>query len=359
MFQRNCLFQPLKNVIVGHSYLPEFYSFIKDDSTKSKWQKIAAETEEDYQTLIGMLNDFGVEVIRARCDGHAEFKRRQTTNAWFKQFGFVNGLIDYPVYDSVLPPPMEPRDWFMMLGDKFIHWLDPQQLVQYQHILNFVKAQGNKVYHTDTHINAEGWITQIGKRITYSLGGANWFPRPRDDFQRFADTYAPEYDNRFYDVQGFADGVYRPIKEGLIVSLYEKPRYERDFPNWDVIPVTHDSWGKMDKWLKFKRDYSYLQWNWGEEADAARKKLVDEWIDAGWQQYCSENVFDVNLLSVDESNVIVFNYNKDVFDGLKRHGVNAHVCHFRHRYFWGGGIHCITSDINRSGDLIDYFSERK
>lgn len=356
MFQRNCLFQPLQNVIVGRSYHPEFYSFIKDANTRTRWQKIAEETEEDYQDLIKILNSFNVNVIRANCDTEPNFITRKTTNAWFKQFGFVNGITDYPIFTSVLPPPMEPRDWFMMLGNQFIHWLDKQQLSQYQHIIDFVAHQGNKIYHTDTHINAEGWITQIGKRITYSLGGANWFPRPRDDFERFANTFAKDYDNRFYDIQGFADGVYRPIKSGLIVSLYEKPRYEKDFPNWDVISVTHDSWAKMDKWLKFKKDYSYLQWNYGDAADIARKKLVHEWLDSGWQKYCSENVFDVNLLSIDENNVIVFNYNKEVFDALKKFGVTPHISHFRHRYFWGGGIHCITSDINRSGELIDYFN---
>lgn len=356
MFKRHCLFQPLRDVIVGRSYDPQFYDFIDDPEVRSRWQQIAAETEEDYQQLIKLLESFGVNVIRPKADEHADFKTRKTSNAWFKQFGFQQGETDYPTYDCVLPPPMEPRDWFMMMDDHFIHWLHLEQMTQYQHILDHVAAQGNRISHTGTLINAEGWITKIGRRITYSLGGANWFPRPKHDFARFAAEFAPDHDNRFYDIQGFADGVYRPLKPGVILSLYESNRYAADFPNWSVIPVLGDSWSKMHKWLEFKRMRSYAEWNHGAEGDRVRRELAYEWLDGGWREYCSANVFDVNALSIDDSNVIVFNHNKTVFKELERHGITPHISHFRHRYFWGGGIHCVTSDINRDGVLEDYFN---
>lgn len=356
MFKRHCLWQPLKDCMVGRSYALEFYSFIKDKATKARWARIAKETEDDYQHLIKLLESFGVNVIRAECDEYADFKLRQTSNAWFKQFGFPQGVVDYPTYECVVPPPMEPRDWFMMLSDHFIHWVTDDQMHQYKHIIDHVAAQGNKVSHTDTMINAEGWITQMGKRITYSLGGACWFPLPTDDFERFARTYAQGYENKFYDIQGFADGVYRPLKPGVILSLYEQPRYQADFPGWSVITAHNDSWAKMHKWLEYKKPRAHLTWQWGAEADTARYELAKEWLDHGWQEYCSANVFDVNVLSIDEKNVIVFNHNERIIKELEKHGITAHVSHFRHRYFWGGGIHCVTSDMNRDGVLEDYFN---
>ena len=353
MFKRHCMFQPLQNCIVGRSYSAEFYNFIEDIDTRSRWQRIAEETEEDYQHLINLLHTFDVETIRPTVTDTAEFTERKTSNAWFKQYGFQNDETDYPTFDCVIPPPMEPRDWFMMLDEKFIHWLKPEQLPQYQHILDFVQSQGNSIKHSDTVLNAEGYITKIGTRITYSLGGFQNFPQPRTEFDKFVNEFASEYDNRYFDVLGFQDGGYRPLKPGVLLSLYEAPRYASTFPGWTVISVLNDSWAKMDKWLEYKQSRSWKMWN--KDADQERKELVYEWLDNGWQEYCSRNVFDANILSIDEKNVIVFNYNEHVFTELKKHNITPHISHFRHRYFWGGGIHCITSDINRKGNLENYF----
>ena len=32
---------------------------------------------------------------------------------------------------------------------------------------------------------------------------------------------------------------------------------------------------------------------------------------------------------------------------LERHDITPHIVNFRHRYFWDGGLHCITSDISK------------
>jgi glycine amidinotransferase len=71
-----------------------------------------------------------------------------------------------------------------------------------------------------------------------------------------------------------------------------------------------------------------------------------------------ETVFDVNMLVIDPTNVMVTNYNKQVFDALDRFGITPHVVPFRHRYFWDGGIHCVTLDLDRQGQMQDFFTER-
>ena len=60
------------------------------------------------------------------------------------------------------------------------------------------------------------------------------------------------------------------------------------------------------------------------------------------------------MLVIDEKNVVVNNENKQVFDAFERYGITPHVCNFRHRYFWDGGIHCVTCDIHREGNIINY-----
>ena len=65
-------------------------------------------------------------------------------------------------------------------------------------------------------------------------------------------------------------------------------------------------------------------------------------------------MFDVNMLSIDQNTIICNNYNKEVFEHFKKHKVEPIVFNFRHRYFWDGGIHCITQDLYREGTQEDY-----
>jgi glycine amidinotransferase len=84
---------------------------------------------------------------------------------------------------------------------------------------------------------------------------------------------------------------------------------------------------------------------------------VEQWL-RHWTGYVEETVFDVNMLIIDPKNVMVFNYNQQVFDALARFGITPHVVPFRHRYFWDGGIHCVTCDLHREGSIKNYFPER-
>ena len=62
---------------------------------------------------------------------------------------------------------------------------------------------------------------------------------------------------------------------------------------------------------------------------------------------------------IDEKNVVCNGYNEIAFEAFERHGITPHIINFRHRYFWDGGLHCITLDIDREGTMRDYFPERK
>ena len=55
---------PLKVCAVGRSYPPQFYSFITNSRVRDVMERIAVETEEDYQKLIKVLESFNVEIVR-------------------------------------------------------------------------------------------------------------------------------------------------------------------------------------------------------------------------------------------------------------------------------------------------------
>jgi hypothetical protein len=64
-------------------------------------------------------------------------------------------------------------------------------------------------------------------------------------------------------------------------------------------------------------------------------------------------------LVINQKNVIVSGYDKDAFDAFERWGITAHICPLRHSNFWDGGVHCVTLDLSREGDIMnDYFPDR-
>ena len=97
------------------------------------------------------------------------------------------------------------------------------------------------------------------------------------------------------------------------------------------------------------------RWGPNEETNEYLTEFVDTWVNK-WVGVVDETVFDVNMLSINQDVIICNNYNKQVFDFFKKHKVEPIICNFRHRYFWDGGIHCITQDFYREGELTEYIT---
>ena len=66
-----------------------------------------------------------------------------------------------------------------------------------------------------------------------------------------------------------------------------------------------------------------------------------------WVGYAEETLFDINLIVLDPNNVLVISKNSYVYNFLKEKGINVHQVDWRHRFFWDGGLHCITNEIER------------
>ena len=63
----------------------------------------------------------------------------------------------------------------------------------------------------------------------------------------------------------------------------------------------------------------------------------------------------LNVLSVDETTVIVNALFPELIKTLEKHGFTAVPVRHRHRRLFGGGFHCFTLDTVREGSLEDYF----
>jgi len=365
---------PLKVCVVGRSYPPEFYSWITVPHVRSLFEKIAIETEEDYQNIIKKLQEFGVEVLRPDLASETFVKGRH------------------------VPPPMTPRDYTVMIGDKFYDsysplinisayndikdpawpecdsWKEFNQLPtwiqqecievhnfgkdqpikdEYKKIFDHIKAQGNTI-DTKSHITDGAMCARIGKDLYF---GTRSYFQDAAAYKKTLDAEFTSTRNHVVNTGGHSDGTYCPVTPGLIISLFDVPTYADTFPGWEVIYLPGQSWSKVKPFVQLKKQNKGKWWIPGFEHDQAVIDVVEQWL-GHWTGYVEETVFDVNMLIIDPKNVMVFNYNKQVFDALDRYGITPHIVPFRHRYFWDGGIHCVTSDLHREGTMQNYFPER-
>lgn len=391
---------PLKVCIVGKSYHPEFYHFIQNVRVRTVMEQIAQETEEDYQKLIKKLKEFGVEILRPNISDDHEF--------------YMQG-------DKIKIPPMTPRDYSIMLGKDFYWdacskfkrlkrgWSNfrgpdwpihaPNNKEEIKSLPDFVKDELINFFDIDLNIdNLEVGVelslsnlkeiefytwkdvigqiqktnkvyqqlpecldefsaassTRVGRDIY--LGTDNYDQNRTSDLEYYKQMY-PQYRWHVVNTGGHSDGTYCPVCPGLIISLVDVPTYKDTFPGWEVVYLPGQSWSKVHPFLEIKKQNQGKWWVPGQELNNDFTDFVETWL-SHWVGYVEETVFDVNMLVVDQKNVICNNYNPQVFDALERHGVTPHIVNFRHRYFWDGGLHCITSDVHREGEMQDYFPER-
>jgi N-dimethylarginine dimethylaminohydrolase len=375
---------PLRVCVVGRSYPPEFYNWIKKPHVRELFERIAIETEEDFQNIISTLERFGVEVLRP----------------------------DLPIQELVsgkfVPPPMTPRDHCVMIGDVFYNnygWNPPAsleifynsvkdeswptcktvddfkklpQFIQdecvnlhdmdaymrphkihdfgcYDKIIDQIKSQNNLIKDgIDCRING-AMVSRIGKDLYFATEQYN---QDNQNFLKLINQEFTNYRNHIVDTGGHGDGTYCPITPGLIISLTDVLTYKDTFPGWEVVYLPGQSWAKVDDFLALKIKNHGKWWIPGFEYDQDVINTVESWL-GHWVGYVEETVFDVNMLIIDPKNVMVFNYNKQVFDALEKYGITPHIVPFRHRYFWDGGIHCVTLDLHREGTMQDYFPERR
>ena len=422
---------PLEACLVGKSYSPEFYSYIENPKVRNAFEKIAIETEEDYQKIISKLEEFNVEIVRMDVGSYEDYYDKEKNK---------NDLCR-------VCPPMQPRDFTAMVGNRFfmpgpdfcnpnniegiyygmLHDWDktPERIHDEQVMAKFILdamlpgrphdlegslAEVREEWKDDIIKNGTCFLSHLdmdaAKKLilaaeTNTIGSNNrvnrdlfydvWNPVRKwcDDngVEKVYDQYInsanmwrigkdlyfglvnivkyidrdncvkkwqnlfPDYRINILDSPGHCDGGMHPIKPGLIASV-NHPDTHKFFPGWDIVPV-EPHWEKMHDWRNIKNKNRGRWWIEGEENNKELEEFVDAWMN-DWVNYAAESIFDVNMLVIDENNVICNNYNERLFKKFDEYNVTPHVINFRHRYFWDGGLHCITSDLKRKGEQGDF-----
>jgi len=339
-------FDPLKHCWVGSGFKAEWFDdlFPKNNKISDPLKRIADETEEDFLKLVDILESCGVTTHRSflNLEGNGKYKSLQ----------------------DIWRPPMTPRDHFCVVGEKLYIGDHLEELRRNGHMDVVNQIDKKDIYQSKATMDTpwagvtpfitSAQICRVGKDLFW------------DSHEQWQENAPPDVESELiekWNKEGFrvhrsdrgyhSDGAFCVVKPGCIVSLNDVQDYSKEFPGWDVLYLPDQSWPKLDPFLQMKEKVGGRWWLKGEEHNDQLIQFVNTWL-TNWVGYVEETVFDVNMLSIDQNTIICNNYNKKVFDHFKKHGVEPIIFNFRHRYFWDGGIHCITQDLYREGKLEDY-----
>ena len=300
---------------------------------KEPLKRIVDETLEDLNKFENILKDFGCKVIRAPTEGKSH-------------------IFDYK--GSVPRSSLQPRDSQLVIDDKLIFTsLDNEGI---KHKIEEVVHQDHILVHpeekrglTGKNILAAPCITVVNDTIYFDSlhvesKDVEWFKK-----------HFPNHKIQYVTIGGHNDGAFHTIKPGAIISLYDIQNYNKTFPGWDVCYLSDQSWSKIEEFTIFKNKVGGKWYVPGEGTNEKFIEFVNQWLDK-WVGYVEETVFDINVLVLDEHHVCISNPNNEKVNAfLKKHNMEPVYVPWRHRYFWDGGLHCITLDLEREGRQQDYF----
>ena len=307
-------YDTLKTCLVGRTYSPGQFTHIRDTKVKDVLFRILEETEEDYQNLVAVLEKHGVEVLRP---------------------DIVDG-------DVTHRPANQPRDDMAVIGDTlYVNNNRPE----YKTILDRIP---NKVMVEDCEqqkLVSTSFIHRHDGRLHWGTNRPGW--RNSDLVKDYASRWRSEgWQVDVMEHEGHGDCTWCIPKPGCIVTLFEIQNYRDKFPGWDICYLEDKYWDQMSPFRKVKHKNGGKWWVPGAEDQDEFSHYVETYL-KDWVGYVEETVFEVNMLSLDQNKILVNNHNGKVFDFLERNGIEPIVVPFRHRWFWDGGVHCVTQDLYR------------
>lgn len=326
--------QPLKEVWIGGTYPADFYQHL-GPRVHDVFAKITEITNKDFDRLAKVIEDLGITVVRPKFDR-------------------VDDYLDE--HDNLLKPPISPCDIALTLGDTL--YLMPQYpsgIDPYQHAINSYLSNAQNVHIIDRS-TPEPWawivfasVVRAGRDILIDCLPS--IPQSKDSAMAVAAHLSKNYRVHLSATGDHNDGVFCPIKPGHIFTSHYRNVYDESFPGWEVFhlndttPKNIQHLGTHHKWYLPGVDYGHF--------NKEICRIAETWI--GNPQ---ETVFEVNMLVIDDKNIICGAYDEQAFRYFESIGVTPHLVEFQSRYFWDAGIHCLTSDIHRSGQQEDYWPDR-
>lgn len=326
-FNFNNPWETLREACVGSVYPETFFNAVVDSKVRTHLDRILLETIEDLDNIADTLTSMGVKVHRPYVPG----------NLSITDFTDINDHITLKTANSnsLIPrPPLQVRDSFFVCGDTLYQTRHDGPYVQ-----ELINSFGNnQVDLTDNNFDAP-LVTVVGNQLFVDTL----------EIPSLHNTIVQAFPNKHItsvSTGGHNDAVFSVIKPGVLITLEDPALYKTTFPGWDILSIPTQSWKALKDFRQLKKQNGGRWWSPNAVDNIEFIKFVDTWCNQ-WVGFAAETVFDVNCLVVNENLVLINNHNVEVESFLKRHGTDTIVVPFRHRFFWDGGIHCVTNDLIR------------
>ncbi len=409
---------PLKQVILGNIYKPEFFEDLPDPRTRDLMQQLLYETHEDLDNIQKTMEDLGVDVVRTPSNatmvsnlstiGNGEIPEHTTVMEWWESEKDTGKKLN-----GIPKPCLAPRDMFITMGDKLLYTCgyigmpaDLRHILPLSEDLISPDIMDMRLGKQDDTMTMQEWTSRRGpfklsddymKEQGFDLA----FNDPKNDerfskepkyhkyWQYLKSTHAfwaptvtrcgdrlivdnydvknlsdvmeemyPQFKSPNVAIGGHNDGTFNLPKPGLAICAPWMPdeAFKNTLPGWDILRIQDPETITSD-WGPWSHQKELTQGRWWTPDMAENPEFanyVDSWL-SDWVGLSEETVFEVNMLSVNESTILSLNYQKEVHDKLLKHGIEPIYCRFRHRNFWDAGLHCLTVDTVREGGMQNYF----
>lgn len=381
-------FQPLEAVVVGSTYDSSFFDGVKNKKIADVFKKIINETTEDIEYFKEQVKSHGVEVFQATP----------------KELGYHDSILDYAdvngkighgsdnpeiVRDSLIPiHPLQVRDDSVVMGNKilitdrtfevqgyvkkFKEWFGEDQVdarlfegtklfrrtelnmkeqIETRGLdINFDSLSAEEKEKIITDNPLQGFcspnITRIGKKCLVDL-------HQTEEAGEYLETHYPYFKYDKLMLGGHNDGIFSVLKPGVVIAGPWFKGKEHHFKEWDIVYFNDSRWDDVREWTNLKEQNKGKWWVPGEENNHEFTKFVESVL-PNWTGFVEETIFDLNCLVIDDRYVVVNSNSKELNNVLKKYNLEPIYCPLRHRFFWDGGWHCLTLDVRRKGNQLDY-----
>jgi N-dimethylarginine dimethylaminohydrolase len=342
---------PLTKVIVGSCYKPGDLDDLITKDVKGKLDQILSETSEDLDNLEKFLLDRNIDVLRPNTRIYKESLNFQ---------GF-----------TVIPTaPIVPRDQYMIYGNTIIQTYTSMP-DRYVDCLNYTEI------FNDLFDQGYNWISQPPPNLIDLNSTDTWWNTGPEIYNKLNNQILWHTATMFKCGDALITNTSGP---GTCRGLSWIQRNLSDVRIIENGSTINNNWGHIDhgwfmidddtivcktkEWIpNILRDKKIIEINdyvdtfafenFSKEYKNSKGRFTSEWINrwlTSWVGYMQRTDFDTNVLVLDSENILFSKEQPRLFEFLNKQGINCHHVTQRHSMFWEAGIHCLTLDVERTGN---------
>ena len=334
---------PLEEVIVGvveNARLPQpdpsvrgvdFPELADEDIPTGQFSdRVIEETQEDLANLVATLQELNVKVRRPEITNHSiSF----STPNWSScgHFNYCPRDVFLALGNQIIEAPSPSRsryfemDAYKKVFLEYFHsgsrWISAPKPMLLDELFTNPNRENNGLLNSEIAFDAAN-ILRLGKDILYQVSdsgnqlGGQWLRSVLGNDYRVhqcINVYLGKH----------IDTTFTVVRPGLVVINPERV-------NNDNLPSLFKNWDKI---------------------------LCPEPVDIGYEGYPLSSIWiAMNFLVVNPELVIIDKRQVSLIKELEKRGVNVIGLQLRHARTLGGGFHCVTNDVRRSGLLENYFN---